>query len=288
MENVTCKICGKNFKYISNSHLKTHNMTCQEYKIKFNETSLITPSLRIVRGNKTRGKSYEEIHGLVAGKNLRQIRSTKTQELMKDPKERNKRKISGVKKDNPIYECWKTKISLAQTKEVQDKRRLTLISNLKNNPDFFNNKKKHMSKSSKEASDFFINFCITNKISFEEVIFSGNPYVEGNYEFGRLIWYPDCQKYIYTLYDFVQFKNSRNNIIQIIEYQGYFHYTRAQVIEDPDSPYLPFISEKNGLSKKQSYLKDCTKLNFALTNLCENVYEVWWNDKKLVRYLGER
>lgn len=34
---VTCKICNEKFQILSNSHLKTHNITADEYKIKFNE-----------------------------------------------------------------------------------------------------------------------------------------------------------------------------------------------------------------------------------------------------------
>jgi hypothetical protein len=285
---LTCKICGQKFKYVSNSHLKKHNMTCKEYKIKFGETSLVTPSLRKIRGDKSRGKSYEEIHGFEKSKQLKEVRSIDAKIQMIDQKQKTIREKCGVKKYNPIHAEWKKNISKAQTQEVQNKRRETFINNLKLDPNHYNDKGKHMTKTSKEATVFFINYCKLNNISFEEVIFSGNPYDKGSYEFGRLVWYPDCQKYIYTCYDFVRFKNSRSNILEIIEYQGCFHYSRWDVIKDPDSPYLPFKKEKENLTKKQSYLKDCTKLNFALTNLCKNVYEVWYYDKKLIKYLGDK
>lgn len=42
--SVVCKICGKNFKYINNKHLKTHNITLDEYKLKYLNTSFISES----------------------------------------------------------------------------------------------------------------------------------------------------------------------------------------------------------------------------------------------------
>lgn len=42
---VTCKICGKSYKYITNTHLKKHNITQLEYKIKY-ENNLISPQTR--------------------------------------------------------------------------------------------------------------------------------------------------------------------------------------------------------------------------------------------------
>jgi hypothetical protein len=44
---ITCKICGKSFeKLISNSHLKTHNMTTTQYKNQYGTDSLSSPEYR--------------------------------------------------------------------------------------------------------------------------------------------------------------------------------------------------------------------------------------------------
>jgi hypothetical protein len=39
---VICKICGKKLKYLTNSHLKTHNITTTDYKLKFPTESIIS------------------------------------------------------------------------------------------------------------------------------------------------------------------------------------------------------------------------------------------------------
>lgn len=45
---IKCKICNKAFKYqITNSHLKTHNFTTEQYKLTFNIDTLISPILKV-------------------------------------------------------------------------------------------------------------------------------------------------------------------------------------------------------------------------------------------------
>jgi transcription elongation factor Elf1 len=43
---ITCEICGEDFKTISNTHLKLHNITTQEYKLKYGENSLISENTK--------------------------------------------------------------------------------------------------------------------------------------------------------------------------------------------------------------------------------------------------
>ena len=43
---VKCKICGRDFRLITNTHLKTHDITSDEYKKKFPGASLISESYR--------------------------------------------------------------------------------------------------------------------------------------------------------------------------------------------------------------------------------------------------
>lgn len=39
---ITCKICGKRLKYMTNTHLKKHNLTIDEYKINFSQENTIS------------------------------------------------------------------------------------------------------------------------------------------------------------------------------------------------------------------------------------------------------
>lgn len=43
---VTCQICNEQFKTISNTHLQLHNMTTNDYKIKFGDDSLISKTTK--------------------------------------------------------------------------------------------------------------------------------------------------------------------------------------------------------------------------------------------------
>lgn len=43
---VTCEICGEHFKTISNTHLKLHNITTQDYKLKYGDNSLISENTK--------------------------------------------------------------------------------------------------------------------------------------------------------------------------------------------------------------------------------------------------
>lgn len=43
---ISCKICGEQFKTISNTHLNLHNTTTQDYKLKYGENSLISENTK--------------------------------------------------------------------------------------------------------------------------------------------------------------------------------------------------------------------------------------------------
>lgn len=42
-KNIICQICGKGFLQITNVHLKSHNLTTAEYKLRFPDIPLISP-----------------------------------------------------------------------------------------------------------------------------------------------------------------------------------------------------------------------------------------------------
>jgi len=87
---IVCRLCQKKFKKITNTHLKKfHNMTMKEYMKKFPNSCIVSENLRGVYGDKTRGKTYEELYGEKKGKKLRK-RKSKT--LIKTYKENDQLK----------------------------------------------------------------------------------------------------------------------------------------------------------------------------------------------------
>tara|TARA_R110000744_G_scaffold46571_3_gene102901 strand:+ start:39 stop:710 length:672 start_codon:yes stop_codon:yes gene_type:complete len=58
-----CLICGKDFKYINNTHLKNHNITCDEYRKKFNVKRLRSEEhskIISLNGKKNKGRKHSE------------------------------------------------------------------------------------------------------------------------------------------------------------------------------------------------------------------------------------
>jgi hypothetical protein len=53
MCKTTCLICNKEFSYVSNTHLKTHNLTPIEYKTKFPNASFKSEIINKKSGDKT-------------------------------------------------------------------------------------------------------------------------------------------------------------------------------------------------------------------------------------------
>ncbi len=80
---MTCIICGKKFKSITNTHLKKHNITPEEYKEKYGEITSQSTKNKHTKGwdhtHPNKGKTMEEIIGTECAK----IRSEKHSEFMK-------------------------------------------------------------------------------------------------------------------------------------------------------------------------------------------------------------
>lgn len=51
VDYISCKICGKRFLQLNHRHIKSHNMTTEEYKNKFNITSLTCKKYSMERQN---------------------------------------------------------------------------------------------------------------------------------------------------------------------------------------------------------------------------------------------
>lgn len=93
MENIKCKLCGRSFRRITNTHLwKEHQITMEEYKTKFPDASIDAPGLAESRVNHLRGKTYEEVYGEDKASELKQSRKDSAIEQMQDPEQITTRK----------------------------------------------------------------------------------------------------------------------------------------------------------------------------------------------------
>ena len=72
---VVCEICKGEFRVITNTHLRRHGVTIEEYQKRFPESNLSSIETIESRIKYTKGKTYEEIHGEESGKKLREIRT---------------------------------------------------------------------------------------------------------------------------------------------------------------------------------------------------------------------
>lgn len=107
---IQCKICGKFFNYINNSHLKTHNITPREYKEKYGE--IISKEFKNnMRNSKighisyNKGKTLEELHGEEKAKEIKEKISNKSKSYSREIRKKiniNQKKYYFVNK-NPLF-----------------------------------------------------------------------------------------------------------------------------------------------------------------------------------------
>jgi len=84
---IECLVCGAKMYKITHTHLWKHNLTMEDYKLKFPNAVLEDPIYSKSKGNSTRGRTYEDIYGKEKAKELRDTRSKSTTEQMKDSKQ---------------------------------------------------------------------------------------------------------------------------------------------------------------------------------------------------------
>ena len=85
---VTCMICNKEFKRISNTHLKQHNITCNDYMIMFPNAEMVDAELRKQISLSSYGKTYEQIYGVETATKLRQRRKAAAKKQFSDIEQR--------------------------------------------------------------------------------------------------------------------------------------------------------------------------------------------------------
>jgi len=91
-EFVFCMVCGKGLKTITNTHLKTHNMTTKEYKEKFPNSKFMSNNSKTKVSRHFVGKSYEDLYGEDRAKELKEKRSNDAVDQFLDPQQREIRR----------------------------------------------------------------------------------------------------------------------------------------------------------------------------------------------------
>ena len=85
---ITCKICKKEFKRISNTHLKQHNITCNEYMKIFPGAEMVDSDLRKQISLLSLGKTYEQRYGVETAIKLREQRKVDAKKQFSDIEQR--------------------------------------------------------------------------------------------------------------------------------------------------------------------------------------------------------
>ncbi len=88
---ITCKICKKEFKRISNTHLKQHNITCNEYMKIFPGAEMVDSDLRKQISLLSLGKTYEQRYGVETAIKLREQRKVDAKKQFSDIEQRRMR-----------------------------------------------------------------------------------------------------------------------------------------------------------------------------------------------------
>jgi len=85
---IECMICNKKFKRITNTHLKHHSITCEEYMERYPTAPMITEELRSQISIASFGKTYEERYGKETASKLKQIRKASAVKQFSDIEQR--------------------------------------------------------------------------------------------------------------------------------------------------------------------------------------------------------
>ena len=224
---IKCLICNKELQFINNTHLKTHGLTIQDYKLKFQNAQIKSGQLREKCGDKTRGKTYEEIYGKEKAQELRTVRSQKAISQMKDD---NQRYIRRLKCGAPEYytEIRKKNMSASITPEVLQQRKDTFFKKLEAG----HYKTKLFGRQSAQALEFIKSYIVNNSI-LESLCYFDKGGISNN-EYFVVIYNPLTNKKFTAAYDLVITSDGKHDIQQIIEINGPWHYRLEEVLLDPD------------------------------------------------------
>jgi len=85
---VTCMICKKEFRRISNTHLKRHGVTCNEYMQKYPDAEMVDVELKKQISLTSYGKTYEQRYGVETATKLREQRKADAKKQFSDIEQR--------------------------------------------------------------------------------------------------------------------------------------------------------------------------------------------------------
>jgi len=85
---VTCKLCKKDFHRISNTHLKRHGITCNEYMQQFPDAEMVDAELKKQISLSSYGKTYEQRYGVETATKLREQRKADAKKQFSDIEQR--------------------------------------------------------------------------------------------------------------------------------------------------------------------------------------------------------
>jgi hypothetical protein len=265
MNDIECLECGGKFKFLNNTHLKKHNLTIQEYRDKWCITgNLIADDLRELRGNHTRGKTYEQIHGDANAQKLREIRSIHSTNQMNDVNQRllRKRVCGKWAKNKEEYNIRVYKMRIAcSDPNVAKQRRKTLLERY-NTP----NTLAIQPRFSKMAYNFIKQYIKNNNINESRCYFA-----RGGINNREYVYFDKINKK-HIMFDLVILAEHSKNIELILEFNGPFHWKKSDVENDPNSFSTWF--KTNSMTKLESYNHDQYKLNIAKT--ISNKVLVYW------------
>lgn len=88
---VVCEICKKEFKRISNTHLKQHNITCNDYMEMYPDAEMVDVELRKQISLSSLGKTYEQRYGVETAEKLRKQRKADAKKQFSDIEQRRMR-----------------------------------------------------------------------------------------------------------------------------------------------------------------------------------------------------
>lgn len=89
---VTCKYCNKQFNKITNTHLKSHGVTPEEYQKSFPGEPMMTEEVRASYTAHLKGRTYEQIYGSEIAKALREQRQLDAYRQYEDDEQRSLRR----------------------------------------------------------------------------------------------------------------------------------------------------------------------------------------------------
>jgi ROS/MUCR transcriptional regulator protein len=273
MNTIKCFECGKQFKFLNNTHLRRHGLTIQEYKSKWCiEGRLIVDELRKVRGAHTRGKTYEQIHGHANARRLREIRSIHSINQMSDINQRLLRKQACGKwaEDENEYNMRVNKMRIAcSNPDVAKQRRKTLLERYGTD-----NTLEIQPRFSKMAYNFIKQYIKNNNINENRCYFA-----RGGINNREYVYFDKFNKR-HIMFDLVVLAEHSKDIELILEFNGPFHWRWNDVRDNPNSSSTWF--KTNSMTKLESYNHDQYKLNIAKT-ISNNVLVYWLCDKSVER-----